>query len=212
VLLLAGFWLGGKLGDILLYGGALDFAPFQDSGSTVLGSIILVMVVVFAFATLARRNRQQLADAVAPPLLIAQIAGKIGCFFAGCCFGTHTDLPWAITPIAVFPPNTNGTLIHPVQLYEVIGMLLLLTALLFTRVRQWKGATAGVYLVCYGAIRFTSEFLRGDTHPSYFGITNGQILATLLVIAGALILLRVYHVAKPEGHSTEHPSTGLPIA
>ena len=39
----------------------------------------------------------QIADILAPSLAIGHAMGRIGCFFAGCCYGGACDLPWAVT-------------------------------------------------------------------------------------------------------------------
>jgi len=58
-----------------------------------------------------------------PALVIQRM---FGCFFAGCCYGSPTDLPWGIT----FPFNSPAGMayskpIHPTQLYYGIFALLL---------------------------------------------------------------------------------------
>jgi phosphatidylglycerol:prolipoprotein diacylglycerol transferase len=52
------------------------------------------------FVLFVRKHRLPLlamADLVAPSLLIGLAIGRIGCFLNGCCYGGHTDRPWAVT-------------------------------------------------------------------------------------------------------------------
>ena len=55
----------------------------------------------------------QVADIFAPSLAIGHAMGRIGCFFAGCCYGAFCDLPWAVTftdPRSLAP---QGVPLHP---------------------------------------------------------------------------------------------------
>lgn len=36
-------------------------------------------------------------DSFAPAVALGQSVGRLGCFFAGCCYGKPTELPWGIT-------------------------------------------------------------------------------------------------------------------
>jgi phosphatidylglycerol:prolipoprotein diacylglycerol transferase len=60
------------------------------------------------------------ADLTAPAAALGQALGRLGCFFAGCCYGRTCSLPWAVTfrrPDSLAPLNTP---LHPAQLYEFI--------------------------------------------------------------------------------------------
>ena len=39
----------------------------------------------------------EMLDAFAPGIAIGHAIGRIGCFAAGCCWGTECDLPWSVT-------------------------------------------------------------------------------------------------------------------
>ncbi len=59
------------------------------------GLITAVLVVVF----LMRRWRVRfwpMADVLAAPLALGHALGRAGCFFAGCCHGKPTTLPWGV--------------------------------------------------------------------------------------------------------------------
>jgi phosphatidylglycerol:prolipoprotein diacylglycerol transferase len=118
------------------------------------------------------------ADAIIPSVAIGHAIGRLGCFAAGCCWGAACDarLPWA----AKFPPEslayqsqlTNhiiqaGALhtipIHPTQLYESLGELLIFVALTFWRSRKrFNGELLALYLILYAPLRALVETMRGD--------------------------------------------------
>ncbi|NVM56917.1 MAG: prolipoprotein diacylglyceryl transferase, partial [Desulfobacterales bacterium] len=83
-----------------------------------------------------RRKGLQLwktADIMAPAIAFGQFVGRIGCFFAGCCYGRHFNLPWAITfthPESLAP---KGISLHPTQLYSSLNGLLIFALLMWLR-------------------------------------------------------------------------------
>ena len=65
----------------------------------------------------------------------------MGCLLAGCCYGSPTDVPWAITFTSTLAAANVGTpleiALHPTQIYEAVAELLVLAALLFGE-RRWR--------------------------------------------------------------------------
>lgn len=105
---------------------------------------------------------------------------------------------------------------HPSQLYEAMGEGLLLWLLFWFILKDRKpfqGFLIGAYLIAYGAVRFVIEYFRnpdkgldfiivfqpGTTTSQLqvplFNFSMGQILCTLMIVAGALTLWAVsaYH-------------------
>ncbi|WP_319559890.1 prolipoprotein diacylglyceryl transferase [Marispirochaeta sp.] len=97
---------------------------------------------------------------------------------------------------------------HPSQLYEAFGEGVLLWLLLWFVVRKRKsfnGFIMGWYLIGYGAVRFVIEYFRqpdsnlgfilelGPAHSiyqtgSFLNFTLGQVLCTLMILGGIIIL------------------------
>ena len=127
------------------------------------------------------------ADLYAPGIALGHVIGRMGCFFAGCCWGKPTDLPWAITftnPAASINVGTPlNVALNPTQLYEAGAELVILTLLLATE-RKWKyfeGRTFWLYMLLYGITRFIIEFYRGDPRGMVMGISTSQFVSVLLV-------------------------------
>ena len=127
------------------------------------------------------------ADLYAPGIALGHVIGRMGCFFAGCCWGKPTDLPWAITftnPAASINVGTPlNVALHPTQLYEAGAELIILTLLLATE-RKWKyfeGRTFWLYMLLYGITRFIIEFYRGDPRGMVMGVSTSQFVSVLLV-------------------------------
>ncbi len=132
------------------------------------------------------------ADLVAPALALGQAIGRIGCFFAGCCYGAECALPWAVTftdPRGLAPLHAA---LHPTQLYAAAANLLIFAVLQFLlRPRQrFPGQIFGAYLVLYPAARFTIELFRADPRGALGPLSTSQALGIPLFLFGLWVLAR----------------------
>ncbi len=137
------------------------------------------------------------ADAAAPAIALGQTIGRLGCFAAGCDYGSPANVPWAVTFSSDYAHRNVGiplnVPLHPVQLYEAAGALVLFFLLLRVHGRRrFRGQVIGLYFVGYGVLRFVNEYFRGDRVPG-FGIDGlvsvHQLISLLLALAGISIYL-----------------------
>jgi phosphatidylglycerol:prolipoprotein diacylglycerol transferase len=121
----------------------------------------------------------------------------------GCCWGGVCDLPWGVTfPLGSEPfkqqladqiipiTSTRALPVHPTQLYEAVGLLLLF-ALMWWWFHQktFEHRLMWLYLVLYGALRFAVEIYRNDEpHWILSRFTNAQAVAMLMMPVGAVAL------------------------
>ena len=118
--------------------------------------------------------------------------GRIGCILNGCCFGKPTGCSFGVTyPHGVLPAHFNSEVVrHPVQLYES-GLNFILFLVLFSLVGKLKrGRIAALYLICYGLIRFTDEFFRGDSNRIFNILTGAQVICLFLVPIGIILYIK----------------------
>ncbi|MDR1084621.1 MAG: prolipoprotein diacylglyceryl transferase [Deltaproteobacteria bacterium] len=137
------------------------------------------------------------ADIIAPSLALGQGVGRIGCFFAGCCYGRETS-PHTLISV-VFPASSqapSGVPLWPAQLMESVCLL----ALSFLLVRASKknyfknhgGLIAGLYLFCSGLLRFIMESFRNDNRGSHiFGYYPTTLISLSMLIFGLIVLVRL---------------------
>jgi phosphatidylglycerol:prolipoprotein diacylglycerol transferase len=123
----------------------------------------------------------QTADIIAPYAALGHAFGRLGCFFAGCCYGAPCSGPVCITfsdPQSLAP---QGVPLFPSQLMESGGEFLVFGLLLFLRrYKKFDGQLFWLYLLFYAVLRFALEFFRGDVDRGvYFGglISTSQIIA-----------------------------------
>ncbi|OLD32346.1 MAG: hypothetical protein AUI49_03440 [Candidatus Rokubacteria bacterium 13_1_40CM_2_68_13] len=177
--LLAGTIVGAKALFVVLgwehYArGELRFWADFSVGFVFFGGLLGALLAGAVFARLRRLDFMRGADYFAVAVPLGHAIGRIGCFFAGCCYGRFG---------------------HPVQLYEALGLVLIALTCRHALGRVEAGEAARgtafrVYLGLYGALRVVLDPLRGDGRPERFlGISHQQGIA-LCVIALALVWQR----------------------
>jgi len=135
-----------------------------------------------------------MADAAAPAIALGQSIGRLGCFAAGCDYGSPAQAPWAVTFTDVYASERTGVPLniplHPAQLYESFTTLLIFAFLLFLhRKRRFPGQVFALYLITYGAARFILEFFRGDVDRGFVfaWVSTSQFVSVLIIPAGLLL-------------------------
>ena len=153
-----------------------------------------IVALIFAYLYLERKKLPVLKtmDVFAPGIAIGQAIGRLGCFAAGCCWGTVCYLPWGVHFRSDFAaPVPLDKPLHPVQLYESAADLLIFVVL-YRQVggAQRSGQVIGLYLVLYSIARFIIEFFREHQQPLVGPFSLTQWIACVLLLLGAFLLLR----------------------
>ncbi len=185
----------------LYRGDPIDPIGVLRSAGVVIGGLIGGAI---AFISYGRRHGLpvlRLADAIAAPLALSQAIGRIGCLFAGCCYGRFTDAWWGIrfpNPEAVgWVPAVNGVFPAriPTQLIHMGSNLLL--AVLLTWMWRRRPSVPGTvfwwYMLLYSVTRGIIEFGRGDVERGvYFGgvVSTSQLLSLAGAALAVFLLLR----------------------
>lgn len=195
--------LGGKLFHIIFFwddfiaGWRADGVRSLREGFVFYGGFIVASLVAVAYTRLKQLPLAKLTDVLAPSVALGHAFGRLGCFFNGCCFGRACALPWAVT----FPPPhvMAGIPVHPTELYEVLGNLMIFAGLSAVyRHKRFDGQIWWWYVLSYGVLRFLVDFFRGDYATYYFGVlTIGHLIAmTMIVVATAALVLIPRHAGR----------------
>lgn len=177
------------------------------SGLSIFGAILGGTLAVVIYIRIRHLALGQLADVIAPALLLAQVVGRIGCIINGDAYGTPTSLPWAFVythPDAYAPVWVPG---HPSPVYEIIWDLLVFAVLWRLRGRlKPDGSLFLLYLSIYSFGRFFIEFTRGVTPAQInVGVLHEAHLIALLVMAICLPLL-IYRMRRLKAGPLAEPS------
>jgi phosphatidylglycerol---prolipoprotein diacylglyceryl transferase len=171
-----------------------ELLTLARSGGVFYGGLIAAVAVALWYLRRHKMPMWTVTDAFAPGIALGHVIGRLGCLFAGCCFGKPTDVPWAITFTSQYAAQNVGTPLniplHPTQLYEAGAELLILGLLLATerKGRPFAGRTFWAYMFLYGISRFIIEFYRGDPR-GFVGTFSTSQFVSLLVVPLSLIML-----------------------
>ena len=149
---LAALITGGKIGLIL------------NGGFVFYGGLIFGIFGACFGAHIARADLGDYENTLIKSLPIAHMLGRIGCFFAGCCYGKPTARkPWIVfkQPLSDAPV---GVPLIPTQIYEAgVNLILFLILSAIDKYGTKNKGLAFWYILLYSAARFMLEFLRYDS-------------------------------------------------
>ncbi len=182
----------------------------------IVGGYFAVEIAKYAMSIKTRTG-----DSFAVPVAVGVALGRLGCFCAGCCHGTPTELPWGVHfSVADVDENVRR---HPTQIYEFVFHLTAAAFLLVAYLKLYRPKTKSpdptwfeiifwgnlikVYILSYLIYRIATEEIRPEMEI-WFSLTAYQLFAILLVpiflaiwaweIAGRVKRLAEPAEAKPE--------------
>lgn len=131
-----------------------------------------------------------LTNSLAVCIPLFHFFGRLGCLFAGCCYGIEYHGFGHI----VYVRNGVPLETFPVQLVEsiieiIIFLLLLLRYCVLTR--KERNNMLLIYFMVYSICRFFIEFLRGDPNRGFFSFLSfSQIISIIVLVATIIIYFR----------------------
>jgi phosphatidylglycerol:prolipoprotein diacylglycerol transferase len=173
------------------------------AGGVFYGGLLAALAVAIVLVRRYQLRLWTVADLFAPGIALGHVVGRLGCLMAGCCYGTPTSVPWAITftnPLAASNVGTPlGVPLHPTQLYDAGAELLILVLLLATerKGKVFEGRTFWLYMLLYGISRFIVELYRGDDRGMMLGVSTSQFVSLVVVPLAVVMLVRLRRRATP---------------
>ena len=193
-----GVVLGGRVGYCLFYkpfeylSDPFEIFAVWHGGMSFHGGMLGVIAAMALFAHHKKMPWLWVTDFIAPCVPTGLASGRIGNFINGELWGRVADpsLPWAM----VFPQSGSFIPRHPSQIYQFLleGLFLFVVLWFFAKKQRPIGAVSAVFLMGYGALRFTAEYFR---EPDSFlgllggGLSMGQWLCVPMVAVGVLMLI-----------------------
>lgn len=153
------------------------------SGKTIVGGLAGGLIGV----ELAKKFlgvKRSTGDLFVLPLIVAMSIGRIGCFLTGPIDhteGNPTTLPWGI---AIGDPVKR----HPVALYEIAFLLLLIPVTEYVRRHsKHNGDAFATFLASYFAFRLLVDFIKPDPPPIFLHLSTIQWACIAGLIYYALV-------------------------
>lgn len=170
----------------------LEIFKIWKGGLVYYGGFIAAMITSIIYLKRRKIFLWKTADNFALALAAGHFFGRLGCFSAGCCYGSTCDLPWAVTfthPETLAP---IGIPIHPTQLYSAAANLMIFGFLWFFRgKKKFDGQLFWLYVLLYGIIRFFIEMFRGDFRgPAFWALLSvSQVIGITMAVVGIVMLV-----------------------
>ena len=172
-----------------------DFFNLRNGGLVFYGAFILGIPTGFALMYRAGLPTFTVFDIFATGAPLAHGISRVGCFFAGCCWGTPHDGALAVTFPAESALAPGGIPLHPVQLYEALALFgVAIATNVFFAHRKFAGQVFLLYLLLYAGVRSVTEMFRGDLargffFPELFGeaLSFSQGMSLVFVVVGIAV-------------------------
>lgn len=203
---------GVLLGSHLLYGIAnwqfiryiFEARNFKEWGSSIIrvfggavfyGGLFGGLATGLAVIQIKRLDKQIYLDVLALVIPLFHAIARIGCFLGGCCYGIESEFGFIAHGNRI-SPEVNNVSRFPVQLLEsALNIVIFLVLwILLGRLKKESflyGKLIWIYLAIYPVIRFTDEYLRGDSIRGFiFGLSTSQFISVIVegIAIGYLIV------------------------
>jgi phosphatidylglycerol:prolipoprotein diacylglycerol transferase len=211
IILIGGFF-GARLAHVIFEAPGIQFSDwpyffyFWDGGFVFYGAFLVSLAGSYFYLKAQRLSFLKMGDLLSAPIALGYGIGRLGCFFAGCCFGKYCPYPWAIT----YPDRLAGGIIeaptglplHPTPLYMVFGEWLIAGLLVYFESLNVKGRMKGkikpgfifsIWLLLHGAVRFAVEQFRDDFRgPKVFNLSVSSWISVVLIACGLIMARKIW--------------------
>ncbi len=180
---------------------SIFFKPWHG-GITVAGAVFGGLLAGFIYAKVKKLSFFYHMRFFIPAILVGQIVGRFGCFLNGDASGKATTSIFGVVfnPESIAYSNAAtsftsklslpGTLLHPTQLYDIFGNLIIFIFLLLAWNNEWiKRRMICWYAMGTSLTRFVVEFFRNDTERWFSIFTTGQQICVAGFLVGLTILI-----------------------
>lgn len=148
-----------------------------------IGGAVCFLAAYYFFGRKQPFTLAQVLEIVPCMITVAHGFGRVGCFFAGCCYGKPTDSFLGVK----FPKLPEP--VHPTQLYEAAFLFVLFGILSYLLLKRKAKYNFAIYLISYGVFRFLLEFLRDDARGKLVGfLSPSQFWSLVMAVIGIALI------------------------
>lgn len=191
IIIIVAAFFGGKL-LFYLENPSYYFGSWENminnfrTGFVFYGSLLFAVPAIIWYFRKEKWPLWPMMDRIAIVACIIHGMGRLGCFFAGCCHGIPTDVPWAVTfTDRLSQAEPLHTPLHPTQLYSAFLIFSILTVLLmFKRHKRFEGQLFFIYIILYATGRGIIEIFRGDEARGFIiedVLSHSQFISIIVI-------------------------------
>lgn len=177
-------------------------------GLSILGCIVGIIVSLIFYFYYNNLPILKILDRIALYAPLTYSISRLGCFFAGCCFGQPTNVPWSVIYTNTDSLAPLHVQLHPTQLYSCLFLLCsFLFLITYDRYKQRNkpGQIIALFILLISLDRFFIDFLRGDreffTQSNIFYNLSIQQSLALCLFSGAFIMMTFITIYKKSDES-----------
>jgi len=179
----------------------------HNGGTGIYGALLGAAISLIVYFKFTKKDIFEYFDLAAVVIPLGQAIGRWGNFANMEILGKPTNLPWGMyVPLKYRPPYLiYNDMFHPIFLYESLLDILLFFVLLLLYRRKivlekikskqkptyaLKGFFTLLYMVGYGLIRFSLEFVRLESW-FYYSINVAQFVSLIFITLGIFGLYKI---------------------
>ena len=167
----------------------LDCLGFIFGGSVFYGGLIGGLIATHIYIKHKKYDERKFLQLFTPAIPLFHFFGRIGCFLGGCCFGIESKFGFVMHHSLI--EQANEVRRFPVQLVEAACNLIIFIILhKLSKNKKYQDYLLPIYLIVYPIVRFSLEFLRGDSYRGFlFGLSTSQIVSIILFTISIIYLI-----------------------
>ncbi|KHD06541.1 hypothetical protein PN36_08835 [Candidatus Thiomargarita nelsonii] len=199
---LASLLIGNKLiaiflnGDFSLHSFVAIFKLWEKGNLGTYPSLIFAISLILLYCKIRRIPILRTLDYLLPYVVLGiAIQRTFGCFSAGCCHGSPTDMPWGVHFSEISPAP-----IHPTQIYYGLSALSLYYFLIFfhKKINKIEGLMTAMAMIGISSSYFIITFFRGELNrQTEWALTNSQFISlTVFILSTGFLIYLVGRISQ----------------
>jgi phosphatidylglycerol---prolipoprotein diacylglyceryl transferase len=186
--------IGGRTLEIIsepsLYPHVTNWFQLWEGGFSALGSILGVIIVTPFYLKRINMPVLPVFDLVAIYAPLFQAIARLGCLFAGCCYGIKTNSVLYVLYTNKETIAPYNIAVHPTQLYSSFILFFIFLYLFFITQHRTKypGHIFLTYLMLAATERFMVDFLRADRIILFNSFLSFHQIIAIIIACSTLSL------------------------
>ncbi|MGI6120260.1 MAG: prolipoprotein diacylglyceryl transferase [Desulfosporosinus sp.] len=210
ILLISGL-IGARFWQVFFFDWAFyrqhpsEIIAIWHGGLSIQGGVVGALIAGGIYVIIKKLPFWELADLVAPGLILAQAIGRNANFLNGDAFGGPTGGDFGILyPEGTIARATYGNLpLWPAEVWEGQVDVIIFALLVIMKLKKWpSGVIFLLYMILYNLSRFFLENLRGDSPRFLFNWSAAQW--TSVAAVGIALMLLAWRIWKDQQKKLVH--------